>query len=187
MATATSGFLTGVGELLLAGLLAEIMSVLGAIASIASAIIALPGAWIAQDKVARFNGHCRGYWDAFQDMANGFKDSSLDTKPYDQWPAIPKPMPHYDMSVKEEDLPAAARAEREGWRRGCNEAYEKMTDLESNPKDYTVKKKNKTYKVTGKLLLRALYKWKGSDAGEEVKKAINKKLRESGKPEWPVH
>jgi hypothetical protein len=62
-----------------------------------------------------------------------------------------------------------------------------MTDLESNPKDYTVKKKNKTYKVTGKLLLRALYKWKGSDAGEEVKKAINKKLRESGKPEWPVH
>jgi hypothetical protein len=61
MAIATSGFLTGVGELLLAGLLAEIMSVLGAIASIASAIIALPGAWIAQDKVARFNGHCRGY------------------------------------------------------------------------------------------------------------------------------
>ena len=99
---------------------------------------------------------------------------------------IPRPTPHYDKTVKEDGLLVAARVEREGWREGCDKAYNAVMTLERSPKDYK-SPKGGTYRVTGKLLLRALSKWKGSDVGEEIKNMINKKLREKGQSEWPVH
>src|SRR5207244_4217077 len=82
-------------------LLATLMDFLGLVAALVQAIL-----WFGSDTCgeARFNNFVQGYWLAIQDMVNQFKDSALDTKPYGEWPAVVKPLPHIDNKVKDEDL-----------------------------------------------------------------------------------
>ncbi len=159
---------------------ATLMDLLGIVAAVVQAFL-----WLRSDVCgeARFNNYVAGYWDAIQDMATQYKDSGLDTKPYDQWPAILPPKPHLS-STKDEDLWTCDLKGRNAQRDGCTAAYYAMVALEANPKD--VKTDKGTVRVRGRLLLRALYKWKGNNVDEEIKKLVNKKLKERGMPEWPT-
>jgi len=64
-------------SIFLEGLLATVLDLLGLFAAFIGAILALPGIWLKVDQIVHFNGRAQGMWNAFQDMADQFRDPSL--------------------------------------------------------------------------------------------------------------
>lgn len=151
-------------------------------------ILSLPMAWVAAGKLAHFNGWVRGFIDSMQDMAQTYKDTNLDPNKSDTWPTLPHPAPHFEWSVPDSQLTADQQEDRAGRREGCDKAFESIQGLNANPKDIaaTADGKKVNVKVTGKVLLWALWQMTKGGVGNKFLEQINKKLREQGKKEWPL-
>jgi len=163
---------------------AGVLDLIGIVQGVLS-IASLPLTWAASDRSNWFNGYCKGFWLAMQDMVNGYKDPGLDTMPYDKWPSIVKPISRGEPTVLDQQTFASSRAWTAGQRKGCQDAWQAMTNLETSPKNMT--KGGKTYKLTGKVVLRALYKWKGGDVDDAIHAKIDDRLRAKGMKPWPTY
>src|SRR5208283_3278833 len=168
---AAAGTVTGVGGLILAGI---------------SSIIGMPVLWANTDALAEFNGRVQGYADAMQDMAEQYKDDSLDRKPVKQWPAIQRPAAHIFNPVPSS---IAEQFWRQGQRKGCAEAYLDILKMEANPVDVdaTVNGKPQKIKANGKLVLRALWVSTKGNVGVKMVTQVNDMLKKQGKPPFPTH
>ncbi len=202
-----SGILSVVSEVVVSFTAVVIADVLGFALSLISAILSMPLAWAAGDRLARFNGTVSGFINAMQDMADPFKDDALDslitisvspagdivpTQPGNTtpavWPAIPKPSPHISV-LDESTITEAERVNREAERDGCQKAYDYIMGLERSPKTLTWTQQGHTFKTTatGKVMLRLLYKAaKGKGVGGLIREQINAEQRKKGQPEWPA-
>jgi hypothetical protein len=167
---ATAGAATGIGGLVLAAL---------------GGIIGLPALWAATDSLAEFNGQVQGYADAMQDMAEAYKDDSLDRKPPRDWPKIPRPTPHTSSNIP---TSVSQQYWRQGQRKGCDQAYIDILKVEANPIEIegTVKGAKKKIKVNGKVMLRGAWVSTKGEVGVAVVKIINEKLKAAGKPPFPT-
>jgi hypothetical protein len=139
------------------------------------------------DDLAHFNGWARGFMDAWQDMASTYSDRKLDPHHPENWPDIPKPSPHFQYNVPDSALTASDQEARRGMREGADAAYKAVQNLEQNPKDLKVPKTNEIIKGTGKVTLWWIYQARKGDVSGAVLEAINKKLHEKGKGDWPLH
>jgi hypothetical protein len=205
----TLSFAGSMVELLAGAVVAEIAGIASAILGLISALLSAPMAWDAADRKAKFNGYCNGYWNAFQDMAEAFRNDALDSlikvvvTPTDDtvpavpgntapvvWPAIPTPSPHMS-ALNEADLTESERQNRAGEREGCQKAYDYIMGLERSPQQRTWTQQGHQYKVTatGRVMLRLLYKGAKGKGGVAslIQKQINAELKKQGKGEWPVH
>lgn len=162
-----------------------VAGILSAVTGVVSALLSTPLAWAGAEKIATFNGRCQGFWEAMQDMASQYKSTDLDKKAFDEWPALTKPSIHVNHD-NDANLSINEKCWREGQETGKNEAYKAISDLDSKPMPIRVKIVGKEYQVNAKIALRVLYKWKGSDVGDSIKAAMNKKLKAAGKSEWPT-
>jgi len=197
-----------VAEVTVSLLAVMILDIIGFALSFLSAILALPLAWAAADRLARFNGACSGFWNAMQDMADPFKDDALDslititvspagdivpvqpgnTTPV-VWPPIPTPSPHISV-LDENKITESERVNRAAEREGCQKAYDYIMGLERSPKLMTWTQKGHNFKTTatGKVMLRLLYKAaKGKGVAGLIREQINAEQRKRGQPEWPAH
>ncbi len=185
---------------------AAVAEVFGAITAIISTILSLPMAWRNADKNAHFNGFCHGYWMAMQDMANAFKDNSLDyliqmtVVPYQSvpvapapwpmptWPAIPVPAPHMS-ALNESQIGESERQNRIGEREGCQKAIDYIKGLEQSPQTITANAAGRQYKVvaTGKVMLRLVYKGSKGDVSGMIQAQVNKELAAKGQGPWPLY
>jgi hypothetical protein len=146
--------------------------------AIVSTVLGLFDSWANAYAPAKFNGKCQGFWDAMQDMADQYKNSSLDKTPLASWPALRKPAPHTGKD------PAAFQAEgvwREGQVAGCDGAYNVILGMESNPKDQKVTILGKEEKMTGRIFLRLLSRSKGNQVDQYFFDYINGELKKAGK------
>ena len=197
-----------VAEVTVSLLAVMILDIIGFALSFLSAILALPLAWAAADRLARFNGACSGFWNAMQDMADPFKDDALDslititvspagdivpvqpgnTTPV-VWPPIPTPSPHISV-LDENKITESERVNRAAEREGCQKAYDYIMGLERSPKLITWTQKGHNFKTTatGKVMLRLLYKAaKGKGVAGLIREQINAEQRKRGQSEWPAH
>lgn len=197
-----------VGEIAISLVSIIIVDVLGFAVGLLSAILSMPFAWSAADRLARFNGFVSGFMNAMQDMADPFKDDALDslitisvspagdivprqpgnTTPV-AWPAIPVPSPHIT-SLDESRITESERVNRQGERDGCQKAYDYIMGLERSPKPLTWTQQGHTFRTTasGKVTLRLLYKAaKGKGVAGLIREQINAEQRKRGQPEWPAH
>jgi hypothetical protein len=185
-----------------------LLDIIGFAISFLSAILSLPFAWAAADRLARFNGVCSGFWNAMQDMADPFQDDALDslitisvspagdivpmqpgnTTPV-VWPPIPTPSPHIS-ALDENKITESERVNRAGEREGCQKAVDYIMGLERSPKLMTWTQKGHHFKTTatGKVMLRLLCKAsKGKGVAGLIREQINAEQRKSGQQEWPAH
>lgn len=168
------------GMAVVAGVL-DLIGILQGVLAIAS----LPLTWAASDRCNWFNGYCKGFWQGMQDMVNGFQDKSIDTTPYEKWPAIVRPVSKFEPTPLDQQTMQSARSWTEGQRKGCEDAWKTIVSLETNPKE--LKKDAKTFKLTGKVVLRALYKWKGHDVDDAIHAKIDERLKAKGMKPWPTY
>lgn len=172
----------GFAEIFAGVALGQILGIGSGLFGAFSAAISSPVAWADQDSVARVNGYIQGTIEAYDDMAAMFRNNALDTKPLDQWPNIPFPLPHLK-KIAEPLMMDKAFAK--GQMDGASDALKFVRDLESNPKDFKTKD-GTVVKVTGKMLLRAIVLSSGGNVKDGVLKAINEQLKKSGHPEFPT-
>jgi hypothetical protein len=147
-------------------------------------LASLPLTWAASDRCNWFNGYCKGFWQAMQDMVNGFQNPSLDTTPYEKWPPIIKPVSKFEPTPFDQQKLVSARVWTAGQREGCQAAWQSMVNLENTPKE--LNKGGKTYRLTGKVVLRALSKWKGGNVDDAIHAKIDERLRAKGLNPWPT-
>lgn len=168
---AIAGTATTIGGLVLAGI---------------SSIVGMPALWAATDALAEFNGRVQGYADAMQDMAEQYKDDSLDHKPVKQWPALQQPSAHIFNPV-----PGSVSEQfwRQGQRKGCTEAYMDILKMEANPVEVTATANGKQQKIkaNGKMVLRGLWVSTKGDVGVKMVVQVNEMLKKQGKPPFPTH
>jgi hypothetical protein len=185
---AASGIGTGF-DLVALGVELGLAELVSPLIGIVTTWMSLPLAWKAADDLARYNGRCQGFWDAMQDMADAFKDNSLDKKPLSDWPPIPYPHPHFG-STPESQLQASEVEWRGGQALGAVQAFQYVDNMERNPQEFPAKAGDKaiTVKLTGKQWLRELRKKKsgGGEVAQFIHDEIDKNLRAQGRPEWPV-
>jgi hypothetical protein len=139
------------------------------------------------DDLAHFNGWAGAFAQAWQDMASAYSDKKLDPHHPETWPAIPKPSPHFQYNVPDSALNASDQQARAGMREGADAAYKAVQNLEQNPKDLTVPKTGEVIKGTGKVTLWWMYQARKGDVYGAIIDAINKKLHEKGKGDYPLH
>jgi hypothetical protein len=168
------------------GVTIAVLEALSPVLGIVSAGLALPAAWLAGDRLARFNGFCQGFWNAMQDMANGFSDPALPTRPESQWPPVPVPRVHpsADPVVSE-----AQRAWRAGEEAGCRHAYETILKMERNPPVHslTVNGRRIKLRTSGRLYLALLYRAQRRDVARAIRAGFNRRFREQGRSDWPLY
>jgi hypothetical protein len=197
-----------VAEVTVSVLAVAILDIIGFALSLLSAILSMPLAWAAADRLARFNGAVSGFMNAMQDMADPFKNDALDslititvspagdivpiqpgnTAPV-VWPAIPTPSPHIT-PLDENTITESERVNRAGEREGCQKAYNHIMGLERSPKLLTWTQSGHTFKTTatGKVMLRLMYKAaKGKGVAGLIREQINAEQKKRGQPEWPAH
>ena len=181
-----AGFGIDLLGLFASGVTIGILEALSPVLGIVSAGLALPAAWLGGDRLARFNGFCQGFWNAMQDMANGFSDPSLQTRPENQWPAVrvPRAHPSADPIANE-----AQRAWRAGEEAGCRHAYETILSMERTPAVHTVMLNGRRVKVraSGRLYLALLYRAHGREVARAIRAGFNRRLREQGRSDWPLY
>jgi LysM domain len=184
--TTIADFGEALGALEAAGTLGSVFSPI--LESIGT-ILVLLAAWAAADAFARFNGSCDGFWNAMQDMADAFGDSSLDTKPLSEWPAIPVPQPHFG-KTPEDRLLTDELEFRHGQQEGAMKAFQLAQQMETNPREFpaVIGGQKTAVKLTGKQWLRALKKMKGKsgEISSFIHAEIDKQLKAQGHPEWPT-
>jgi len=139
------------------------------------------------DDLAHFNGWAGAFAQAWQDMASTYSDKKLDPHHPEDWPAIPKPSPHFQYNVPDSALNASDQMARAGMREGVEAAYKAVQNLELNPKDLKVPKTGEVIKGTGKVTLWWMYQARKGDVYGAVMESINKKLHEKGKGDYPLH
>lgn len=168
---------TGVGGLVLTAL---------------AGIIGMPALWASVDKLAEFNGQLQGYADAMQDMAEGYKDESLDRKPVRDWPKIVQPQPHVTGNTP---TSISQGYWTQGQRKGCTQAYLDILKVEANPVqiDATIKGQTRKIKINGKIMLRGAWVSTKGEVGVAVIKIMNEKLKAAkdlthpdGRPPFPT-
>jgi hypothetical protein len=162
----------------------------GLVGALAGMLFAWAGAWESGFNRARFNGRCRGYWNAMEDMARAYWDPQLDSLPPDQWPAIPRPQPRTPRPHPNTSF-IGDRHAWEGEREGCEEAYNYVMRLELHPMTQTIvdaQGTRHTIRVTGRMLLRILYRAHGRDGVARALRAeIDRRLRQQGHGRYPLH
>ena len=173
-----------------ATVVAEVLAPIAAVVDVLFLIGGLLFTWIKTGQLAHLNGWVRGFVDSMQDMAGTYRDPHLDPTKPETWPALPHPTPGYSRDVRESNLKSDEQENRAGWREGCDKAFEVIQDLDTNPSptELTVNNNGKDIKikVTGKVLLAALWPTSNGDVKGKFLELINRKLREQGKGSWPL-
>jgi len=167
---ALAGVITGVGGLAL---------------TVIGGLIALPALWATVDALAESNGKMQGYADAMQDMAAGFSDDALDSKPLKDWPAIPVPTPHILSSADT----APQQFWHQGQRWGCAQARIDVLKLQAEPVEVDAPLKKggtRKMKVNGKVMLRSAWVSSKGEVGAAVMKVFNERLAAAGKKPFPT-
>jgi hypothetical protein len=155
----------------------------GLVLGCVQAVIAMPLLWAATDAVANANGQIQGAADAIQDMADQFRNDSLDRTPLSKWPAVQAPTPH--ISTNPQATPSE-QAWRAGQAAGCRKAVEKVLELENNPKPITLPD-GRHIRLSGRLWLRVLsHQFKDNAGVEIVIKPANEELKKQGKRPFPT-
>jgi hypothetical protein len=126
-----------------------------------------------------------------QAMADGFSDDSLDTKPVEEWPAVPS------APVIPAVSPGAGTSTifwQKGQMMGRNLAVAFIRELEDHPRQFTFisrddqgNKTKRTIGLTGKMYLRALYKGAKGEVGAAIFSKLDRKLMEDKGQHWPLH
>jgi hypothetical protein len=140
-----------------------VLEIAGLVMGIVSTLLALPGAWLQGDALARHNGFMQGYWNAMGDMAIPFADARLDYRPQSQWPRIPRPHPH--LAPLDGREPQAALAWRDGESRGAASAYQYVTGYHRRVTVRGADGRDHQVDVHGPLLLRILAARHGAPDG----------------------
>jgi hypothetical protein len=173
------GGVSGFFELVPWEAVAAFAGTVGGVLTLVGGIIQMPLLWKAVHDRNLKNGSLQGYWDAIQDMANAFSDPALDRLPLSRWPALPEPKPH-SFDVPASVLPLNEREWMEGRKKGCEVAFKLFRLLEEKP----AQKQGKT--VTGRQILRSLYRQYGSRLADEIRRAYNIVLIREGEGDWPL-
>jgi hypothetical protein len=139
-------------------------------------VLPLPLAWLSGDDLAERNGKTLGFARANQIMADAFADYDLRTRPEATWPPIPRPNPRFP-PVPDAALTVAEKFERAGERKGYEQAYAEMMQLERSPKKVSGEYKGKKYSMvlSGRRSLWLMRYAYGDDAWREVRRAIELK------------
>jgi hypothetical protein len=155
-------------------------------------IIGMPALWASVDKLAEYNGQVQGYADAMQDMAEGYKDDSLERKPVRDWPKIVQPQPHVSGNTP---TSTSQGYWIQGQRKGCTQAYLDILKVEANPvqMDATIKGQTRKVKINGKFMLRGAWVSTKGEVSVAVIKKLNEKLKAAkdlthpdGRPPFPT-
>jgi len=182
------GGVTGPFTFFATGALAAVLDVMGTVASIIGAILALPGIWLSADAQRRTNGRYQGFWNAMQDMARPFSAPDLDRRPESTWPAVPRPVPHLN-PIDESTLLEMDRQWRAGEREGCNTAYAMIQRMERTPvmRSINVGGTTRQVSMSGRFLLRMMWIAARGDVAGFVRNEFNRRLRAQGRREWPTY
>jgi hypothetical protein len=181
------GFGAGLLELVASGFLVVFAELAGLLTGVLSAVLAVPGAWLAGDRLAEFNGTCQGFWNALQDMANQYSSPALDAIPVAAWPPVRRPAPHLP-AVPDAELRQSVRAWRAGEQDGARRAYETVMRMELRPmiRTVTVQGRQRTVRLSGRMFLRVLSHHYRDRVADAVRTELNRRLRNGGRREWPV-
>lgn len=167
--------------------LADFIPFVDLVLTIIDTMAALPAAWLTGDKLAYQNGEILGYDNAMQDMADAYRDRSLDKKPESEWPPIPRPQPNYATAIPQATV--AQEKWREGMKDGCDKAYKQVQQMDLAPKMVRLRGLTgveRRRRLTGKFWLHWLaLKYRGNVAVFLIEQ-WNDYLTSQGHGKWPM-